>query len=446
MDRLKKCWEGILKEREDFWSSFFTKYQEDKKDVDFRSYMDNSSTRINTMLELAAEDKESGASKGSDNKVIQHFIEEQSSESSETYCNEVATSLNENQEQENLKPDEPSVISVKKTVPTLVLKAIPAKEMDAQYLLTRNSPNSVNKLISEESKSSNSTVLQYFEEQYSESSEIYSNEVATSLNENQEQENLKPDEPSVISVKKTVPTLVLKAIPAKEMDAQYLLTRNSPNSVNKLISEESKSSNSTVLQYFEEQYSESSEIYSNEVATPLNEEKEEQKVENLKPVQLPVVLVKKSVLRFALEVNPEKENAKCILSRKSHSPKKFISEALKGSDFKELQDLEEPSSDSSEPYSHEVTTPLNGDQEENKFEILKPVELPVVLMKRSVPTFVLEVNPKEEMAKSLLSRNSHSAKKFKLFDSSPHPKENVEDSIIDDQYQSFSISYKFNDT
>jgi hypothetical protein len=62
--------------------------------------MDNSSTRINTMLELAAEDnKESaGASKGSDKKVIglQHF-EEQSSESSETYSNEVATSLNENQ-------------------------------------------------------------------------------------------------------------------------------------------------------------------------------------------------------------------------------------------------------------------------------------------------------------------------------------------------------------
>lgn len=48
------------------------------------------------MLELAAEDKESGASKGSDKKVIQHF-EEQSSESSETYSNEVATSLNENQ-------------------------------------------------------------------------------------------------------------------------------------------------------------------------------------------------------------------------------------------------------------------------------------------------------------------------------------------------------------
>jgi hypothetical protein len=91
---------------------------------------------------------------------------------------------------------------------------------------------------------------------------------------------------------------------------------------------------------------------------------EEQKVENLKPVQLPAVLVKKSVPRFALEVNPEKENAKC----KSHSHKKFISEALKCSDFKELQDLEEPSiSESSEPYSHEITTPLNGDQGEITF-------------------------------------------------------------------------------
>lgn len=78
--------------------------------------------------------------------------------------------------------------------------------------------------------------------------------------------------------------------------------------------------------------------------------------------------------------------------------------------------------------------------EETKFEILKPVELPVVLKKMSVPTFVLEVDPKEEMAKSLLSRNSHPAKKFKLFESSPHPKENVEDSIIDDQHQSFPIN------
>ncbi len=79
--------------------------------------------------------------------------------------------------------------------------------------------------------------------------------------------------------------------------------------------------------------------------------------------------------------------------------------------------------------------------EEQKVEILKPAKLPVVLMKRSVPTFVLEVNPKEEMAKCLLSRNSHSAKKFKLFESSsPHPKENVEDSMIDDQYQSFSVN------
>ncbi|EFX60445.1 hypothetical protein DAPPUDRAFT_124170, partial [Daphnia pulex] len=268
--------------------------------------------------------------------------------------------------QENLKPDEPSVISVKKTVPTLVLKAIPAKEMDAQYLLTRNSPNSVNKLISEESKSSNSTVLQYFEEQYSESSEIYSNEVATSLNENQEQENLKPDEPSVISVKKTVPTLVLKAIPAKEMDAQYLLTRNSPNSVNKLISEESKSSNSTVLQYFEEQYSESSEIYSNEVATSLNENQEQ---ENLKPDEPSVISVKKTVPTLVLKAIPAKEmDAQYLLTRNSpNSVNKLISEESKSSNSTVLQYFEEQYSESSEIYSNEVATPLNEEKGEITF-------------------------------------------------------------------------------
>ncbi len=59
--------------------------------------MDNSSTRVNTLLELASEDnEESEASKGSDKKVIQYF-EEQSSESSESHSNEVTTSLNENQ-------------------------------------------------------------------------------------------------------------------------------------------------------------------------------------------------------------------------------------------------------------------------------------------------------------------------------------------------------------
>ncbi len=87
----------------------------------------------------------------------------------------------------------------------------------------------------------------------------------------------------------------------------------------------------------------------------------------MKPVQLPVVLVKKIVPTFALEVNPEKDDAKNFLPRNSHSPQKFISEALKGSDFKELQDLEELSSESSEPYTHEVTTQLNGDQGEITF-------------------------------------------------------------------------------
>ncbi len=88
-------------------------------------------------------------------------------------------------------------------------------------------------------------------------------------------ENLKLDELSVISVKKTVPTLVLEAIPEEE-NAQYFLPRNSPNSVNKFISvESSKGSDSTVLQYFEEQSSESSEAYSDEATIPLNEEKGE---------------------------------------------------------------------------------------------------------------------------------------------------------------------------
>jgi len=56
--------------------------------------MDNSSTRVNTLLELAAEDdKEAETLKNTDIKVLRYF-EEQSSESS-TYSDEITTPLNE---------------------------------------------------------------------------------------------------------------------------------------------------------------------------------------------------------------------------------------------------------------------------------------------------------------------------------------------------------------
>lgn len=59
-----------------------------------------------------------------------------------------------------------------------------------------------------------------------------------------------------------------------------------------------------------------------------------------------------------------------------------------------------------------------------------------------MPLFVLEVNPKKEKEKCLVSRHSPSTKKFKLFESSPDQKENVEDTIIDDQYKTFSVNFK----
>lgn len=110
----------IGKEREVFWDSFFRKvfyrmfskatfdsncysymYQyedeEDGQDVDVRSYMDNSFSRISTLLELANEDdKEPVTFKGSNSKMLQDF-EEQSSKSSEAYSVEVAVSLNKEQ-------------------------------------------------------------------------------------------------------------------------------------------------------------------------------------------------------------------------------------------------------------------------------------------------------------------------------------------------------------
>jgi hypothetical protein len=56
--------------------------------------MDNSSSRVSTLLELATEDdKEPVALKVSNSKVIQYF-EEQSSESSGTYSGEASTPLN----------------------------------------------------------------------------------------------------------------------------------------------------------------------------------------------------------------------------------------------------------------------------------------------------------------------------------------------------------------
>lgn len=74
-------------------------YQEEKQDVDVQSYMNNSSSRISTLLKLAAEedDEETEVLKATNSKVLQYF-EEQSGESSEANSAvEVATPLNKDQ-------------------------------------------------------------------------------------------------------------------------------------------------------------------------------------------------------------------------------------------------------------------------------------------------------------------------------------------------------------
>jgi hypothetical protein len=79
-------------------------YQEEKQDVDVQSYMNNSSSRISTLLKLADEDdEETEVLKATNSKVLQYF-EEQSGESSEANSAvEVATSLNKDQGMLTLK-------------------------------------------------------------------------------------------------------------------------------------------------------------------------------------------------------------------------------------------------------------------------------------------------------------------------------------------------------
>nr|CAH0108595.1 unnamed protein product [Daphnia galeata] len=144
MDRVKKYWQEIIKERDHFWSSFFLKYQEEKQDVDVQSYMNNSSSRISTLLKLAADedDEETEVLKATNSKVLQYF-EEQSGESSEANSAvEVATPLNKDQEpnNENFKPSELPVVLVKRVEPTFVWEIDPEEEDSKQMSLKNSHP------------------------------------------------------------------------------------------------------------------------------------------------------------------------------------------------------------------------------------------------------------------------------------------------------------------
>lgn len=62
----------------------------------------------------------------------------------------------------------------------------------------------------------------------------------------------------------------------------------------------------------------------------------------------------------------------------------------------------------------------------------------MVLVKRVEPTFVWEIDPEEEDSKQMSLKNSHPAKKLKLFEFSPQIKGNVTDTINDYQCNNLS--------
>ena len=64
----------------------------------------------------------------------------------------------------------------------------------------------------------------------------------------------------------------------------------------------------------------------------------------------------------------------------------------------------------------------------------------MVLVKRVEPTFVWEIDPEEEDSKQMSLKNSHPAKKLKLFEFSPQNKGNVTDRPTMNDYQCNNLS------
>lgn len=76
MDKVKKYWQTVIKEREGYWNSLFSKYEEEKEGVDLRSYIDNSSSRIYNLLQLAVGNEEDATSEHPCTKVTQYREEQ----------------------------------------------------------------------------------------------------------------------------------------------------------------------------------------------------------------------------------------------------------------------------------------------------------------------------------------------------------------------------------
>lgn len=54
IDKVKTFWKTVVREREDFWSSLFKKYEDNDNSANLDSYLDNSSSRLSHLLSLSS--------------------------------------------------------------------------------------------------------------------------------------------------------------------------------------------------------------------------------------------------------------------------------------------------------------------------------------------------------------------------------------------------------
>ncbi|XP_057370961.1 uncharacterized protein LOC130691934 isoform X2 [Daphnia carinata] len=131
MDKVKKYWQTVIKEREGFWSSLFSKYEEEKEDVDLRSYMDNSSSRIETLLQLAVANGEDANPEHPCTKVAQ-CSEEQPCEVSDTNL-QLSDDVNQEPKQRKSTCFNHPVAQVKKAEPPAYVVEIMPEEEDEKW-------------------------------------------------------------------------------------------------------------------------------------------------------------------------------------------------------------------------------------------------------------------------------------------------------------------------
>ncbi|KAI9564029.1 hypothetical protein GHT06_007767 [Daphnia sinensis] len=127
MDKVKKYWQTVIKEREGYWSSLFSKYEGEKEDVDLRSYMDNSSSRINTLLNLAIDNEEDANPEHPCTKVVQeggkppHDVSDANLQLPDNDVNQ------EPKQRESMNVNHP-VAQVKRAAPAYVVEIMPDEE------------------------------------------------------------------------------------------------------------------------------------------------------------------------------------------------------------------------------------------------------------------------------------------------------------------------------